>query len=77
MYTNILFPKVWSMVALIYNNWIIYLPTSAEQEEGLLETPVMCSTTRWVGESGAGAGAGVGAGAPGDTCYVLYYKMGW
>ena len=42
--------QVWSMVVLIYNNWIIYLPTSAEKDEGILETPVMCSTTRWVGQ---------------------------
>ena len=43
--------QVWSLVALIYNNWMIYLPTYAERDEGLLETPVMCSTTRWVGGS--------------------------
>lgn len=44
-------PQVWSLVALIYNNWMIYLPTYAEQDEGLVKVPVMCSTTRWVGES--------------------------
>ena len=43
-------PQVWSLVALIYNNWMIYLPTYAERDEGMLKTPVMCSTTRWVGE---------------------------
>ena len=37
-------------MALIYNNWMIYLPTYAERDEGMLKTPVMCSTTRWVGE---------------------------
>jgi len=39
---------VWSMVALIYNTFTVYLPTAAEREEGLLETPVMCQTTRFV-----------------------------
>ena len=38
-------------MALIYNNWMIYLPTYAERDEGLLKIPVMCSTTRWVGGS--------------------------
>jgi len=38
----------WSLVALIYNNWIFYLPTAAEIEEGFEPDPVMCTTTRHV-----------------------------
>ena len=38
------------MVALIYNNWIFYLPTSAELEAEFELEPVMCSTTRNVGK---------------------------
>ena len=37
-------------MALIYNNWIFYLPTSAELEAEFELEPVMCSTTRNVGE---------------------------
>jgi hypothetical protein len=38
--------KVWSMVALIYNTFMVYIPTANEKEEGLLTEPVMCTTTR-------------------------------
>ena len=41
--------QTWSLVALIYNNWIFYLPTAAEIEEGFEPDPVMCTTTRHVG----------------------------
>ena len=37
-------------MALIYNNWIFYLPTSAELEAEFELEPVMCSTTRNVGK---------------------------
>lgn len=37
---------VWSMVALIYNTFMVYIPTANEKEEGLLPDPVMCTTTR-------------------------------
>ncbi|XP_023343289.1 uncharacterized protein LOC111712793 isoform X2 [Eurytemora carolleeae] len=39
---------VWSMVALIYNTFMVYLPTAREKEEGLLLNPVMCQTSRYV-----------------------------
>ena len=48
---SIISPQTWSLVALIYNNWIFYLPTAAEKEEGFLLDPVMCTTTRHVGRS--------------------------
>jgi hypothetical protein len=35
------------MVALIYNTFMVYIPTANEKEEGLLPDPVMCTTTRW------------------------------
>jgi hypothetical protein len=38
--------QVWSMVALIYNTFMVYIPTANEKEEGLLREPVMCTTTR-------------------------------
>ena len=38
--------QVWSMVALIYNTFMVYLPTAREKEEGLLLNPVMCQTSR-------------------------------
>jgi hypothetical protein len=34
------------MVALIYNTFMVYIPTANEKEEGLLLEPVMCTTTR-------------------------------
>ena len=34
------------MVALIYNTFMVYIPTTNEKEEGLLPEPVMCTTTR-------------------------------
>ncbi len=34
------------MVALIYNTFMVYIPTANEKEEGLLREPVMCTTTR-------------------------------
>ena len=35
------------MVALIYNTFMVYIPTANEKEEGLLPDPVMCTTTRY------------------------------
>ena len=44
------FPQTWSLVALIYNNWIFYLPTAAEIEAEFELEPVMCTTTRNIGD---------------------------
>ena len=44
--------KTWSLVALIYNNWIFYLPTAAEIEAEFELDPVMCSTSRNISEYG-------------------------
>ena len=41
--------QTWSLVALIYNNWIFYLPTAAEIEAEFELDPVMCTTTRNIG----------------------------
>ena len=41
--------QTWSLVALIYNNWIFYIPTADEIEAGFEMEPAMCTTTRNIG----------------------------
>ena len=47
---NVTCYQTWSLVALIYNNWIFYLPTAAEIEAEFELEPVMCTTTRNISE---------------------------